>query len=461
MDPLQALFDYAQSLPDPAARARLAAQFAPSQQAQAGGLGSINLANTAPPQQGGFAATPQQLQQAQQINQTVNVPPSPRDPFGLNAPQTDEERGNVRQAGWSGAAAAVAPMMNDWRTTPAGALAAAVAGYGQGAYGARQDVAAGRKDAMSAQLTGMQVTAAQKALAEKEAQKAAMKQQAEALPPDLKQKFNLLMSIGEADQAGKLIAPDPTEVKTIGGSTEGHFERQPDGSYKNVIPGMGFNPNSGTKVTAPININMPGQKQADKVQEWFGEQFGATQKAAGGAQTNLAKLGQLSGLLKGIETGKFTPGTTEFKAALKGAGVDLGSLGLTDDVAPIQAATALINQMVLDARSTADGGGMPGSMSEQDRIFLQGINPSVSQTTEGRNAIIDFATKLEKRKIENARRMRDYVAKNKAVDQGYYDEADEFATKNPLSPPVVSPDEARKLPPGTMFMTQDGRIMTR
>jgi hypothetical protein len=215
MDDLQALFDYAQSLPDPAARARLAAQFAPSQ--QQGGLGSINLANTAPPQRGGYAATPAQLLQQQNVQNNVNVPPSPGNPFGLNAPQTDEERGNVRQAGWSGAAAAVAPMMNDWRTTPAGALAAAVAGYGHGAYGAKQDVAAGRKDAIEANLLQVKAKALEDEQTRKDAGLAQAKEQIAKIAetdPERARNLGFLLQYDPSGLSDHLF-PKPGESKVL------------------------------------------------------------------------------------------------------------------------------------------------------------------------------------------------------------------------------------------------------
>jgi hypothetical protein len=215
---LQDILDYASTL-DPQSRAQLLAQVQgpQQQQQQGGGLGAIPPGAFAPPPGQGYAATPQQLQQAQQINQTVNVPPSPRDPFGLQAPQTDEERGQVRQAGWSGAAAAVAPMMNDWRTTPAGALAAAVAGYGQGSYGARQDVAAGRKDAMGAQLTQMQLEAQQrKETQQQDGLEAAKAQIAEVAKTDPERARNLgfLLQFDPSGLSDHLF-PKPGESKVL------------------------------------------------------------------------------------------------------------------------------------------------------------------------------------------------------------------------------------------------------
>jgi hypothetical protein len=233
---LEEILDFA-TRNDPQAAARLA----PPQQQQGGALGGINLANTSPPQQGGYAATPQQLQQAQQINQTVNVPPSPRDPFGLNAPQTDEERGNVRQAGWSGAAGAVAPLLSDWRTTPAAMLAAAVAGYGQGAYGARQDVAAGRKDNMQAQLVKTQLDAATAKQKKDDAAQAQLRAQiAEVSKSDPERGRNLAL-IAQLDPSGISDFLNPKKDKqTPFGSTEaGWAVMNDDGSVREVKPGLG------------------------------------------------------------------------------------------------------------------------------------------------------------------------------------------------------------------------------
>ncbi len=146
---------------------------------------------------------------------------------------------------------------------------------------------------------------------------------------------------------------------------------------------------------------------------------------------------------------------------MKSLGLDPAALGMSDDVAPLQAAQALGRQMALESRSTASGAGMPGAMSDADREFLVSMNPSISQTPEGRSMIMDFNKKVEQRRIQVAKMARDYAGKKGAIDQGFYDEVQNYADKNPLAPKTATPEEAAKLPPGTTFMTTDGRIMVR
>jgi hypothetical protein len=161
---------------------------------------------------------------------------------------------------------------------------------------------------------------------------------------------------------------------------------------------------------------------------------GETQQAASKARTDLNDLKQLDTLLKGIETGKMTPATQEMKAWAKAAGFNLDTLGVKDDVANTQAAQSLLNRMTLQMRNAGEGGGMPGSMSDADRQFLQKIPPGLETTPEGRRLIIDYMTRVNQRTIDIAKIKNQFMQSEEATRNpaAMWQKVQEFADKNPL-----------------------------
>jgi hypothetical protein len=231
------------------------------------------------------------------------------------------------------------------------------------------------------------------------------------------------------------------------------------------------------KLTSPaeplVTINNTEQGAEGKaVGGFFGDTYKTIQTQGMGAPTQIAKLNRLDQLLDQVDTGKFSGTMQFFKAAAKDAGVDLEALGIRDDVAPAEAAAALANEMALDLRSTGDGGGMPGAMSDKDREFLVAMTPNLAQTAEGRKLLISARKKMLERQREVARLARDYRKNNGQLDEGFFDELQTYSDANPLFsdddmttmetarlPVVSSPAEAAKLPPGARFRTPDGRTM--
>lgn len=174
------------------------------------------------------------------------------------------------------------------------------------------------------------------------------------------------------------------------------------------------------------------------------------QQGAAKARSSNSNLAQLNTLLDGIDTGKGKATTTELKAWAKGAGINLDALGVKDDVAPIQAANKLLSQMALEARSTAEGGGMPGSMSDSDRQFLVGMTPGVETTPEGRKLIVDFMKNVNNRAIDAARIKNDYVRSGKFTTDpaGMWAEIDKKYSPT-LADGKPNPDYVPLVPPGT------------
>lgn len=207
-------------------------------------------------------------------------------------------------------------------------------------------------------------------------------------------------------------APRPTSVVTQ------RVEARPAGG------GLGY-----TRPAAESGADAAFQKS---LAEDFGKQYVELQRADFNAPANMAKYQRLQGLLSGVRTGKFTSTTTQLKAAAKSVGIDLGALGVADDVAPAQAALALSNQLAIELRNPAGGAGMPGALSDKDREFLVQMVPGLENDPEAIPLMIEYRMKLAQREQQVAKMARAYKKKSGKFDDGFYDELAEWSNKNPL-----------------------------
>lgn len=181
-----------------------------------------------------------------------------------------------------------------------------------------------------------------------------------------------------------------------------------------------------------------------KVGSELGEQYASLLKADMNAPSTIAKYQRLGNLLGGIQTGKFKGATTDIKAAAKGLGIDLGALGVADDVAPAQAARALSNQLALELRNPAGGAGMPGAMSDKDREFLLQSIPNVENDPTAIGKMIEYRVKIAQREQEVAKKARAYRKSHNGVfDEGFFDDLKEWSDKNPLFPQADKPNPPR------------------
>lgn len=140
----------------------------------------------------------------------------------------------------------------------------------------------------------------------------------------------------------------------------------------------------------------PGDKEYDtNIGKAEADRFQGIQAAGMSAPSNIAKYQQIGSLLDNFEGGKLTGGLTAISSAANSLGIKVDpKLGNKE------ASEALANQLALAARSTADGGGMPGAMSDADRNFLKGMTPNMAQTAAGRKTIIQAAVAGEQRKAD-------------------------------------------------------------
>jgi hypothetical protein len=178
-----------------------------------------------------------------------------------------------------------------------------------------------------------------------------------------------------------------------------------------------------------VTINNPMETEEGKaIGRGRGEAFVAINQGASKARAKLSSLDAIDALIGDVETSPLTPFGVKAASVVKGAfGQDI------DPNLPRKvAAETIMGRMALDARSTAEGGGMPGAMSDADREFLRSMNPSLSQTREGRALIVTVQKRMAKRDQEMAQWAREYRAKQGQFDEGFQDYAAQKSAQNPL-----------------------------
>lgn len=235
------------------------------------------------------------------------------------------------------------------------------------------------------------------------------------------------------------------EIPQPGGNT-GKYVVYPDTMQKQFV--------TGTKPPAFEKAN------DIEVAKAVGKDFAAIQDGGMKAQARINKLDRMEQLIKGIETGTLRPALAETYNIAESFGIHLDPR-LGDQ----QAFEALSNELALNARNTAEGGGMPGAMSDADRKYLKNTVPGLSQSPEGNQKLIDIHRKIAKREVEIAKESREYLRKNKGLDVGLYDHLQQYAESHPLfpqekesgPPKITSEEEYKKLPSGTEYIDPNGK----
>jgi len=205
-------------------------------------------------------------------------------------------------------------------------------------------------------------------------------------------------------------------------------------------PGADGSPGYTTLATSP---NPSPGSQPGEIEQYYGKQFVEGQNAAIEGRKQLNSTRAIQSLLNGVQTGTGAATTQQLKKAALGIGIDLDSLGVSNDVGPKEAATALANAYALQLRNPAGGAGMPGAMSDADRQFLQNMTPNIGITPEGRQQMVQVQEKLQQRNEEVANMQRQYLRSHGGkLDSGWLDNLQQYSESHPLfkdMAPVAAP----------------------
>ncbi|OZI20498.1 hypothetical protein CAL26_23680 [Bordetella genomosp. 9] len=153
------------------------------------------------------------------------------------------------------------------------------------------------------------------------------------------------------------------------------------------------------------------------------------------ADKQIANYQRVGQLLDGFEGGTLS------NLGLQGAKLANSlDIKLDEKLPAKEAAVAIGNQLALQLRDPANGGGMPGAMSDADRNFLQASVPNLTQSNAGRKQLIDYQVKvLERNKdvASFARKWRQKYGRLDSMDPSGNDfqtALSNWSANNPLFP---------------------------
>lgn len=125
-------------------------------------------------------------------------------------------------------------------------------------------------------------------------------------------------------------------------------------------------------------------------------------------------------------SGNLAPYEVSMRGWLKGLGV-----GNADTLAGGELARSVQNQMALLVRNPESGMGMPGALSDADRVFLVQTMPGIDKSPQGNRIMIEVAKRAAQRKMEVATLAEQY-ALDKGGMEGFQTYLTEWAKQNPI-----------------------------
>lgn len=307
----------------------------------------------------------------------------------------------------------------------------------------------GKQIGLQSDRLGFDMEQARAKAAQKEALKAQVEQWIQTLPPDQQQVARMMPQefaktmLPQAPKLETIFTPQGQEQKAwvrgpgfepqpVGGAKQAPmpWEYEPDGqggfrmkpgvlSAKTQVAQAGAGRNN-------VVFKQEGE-ESKTVGKFFGDQYAEIQKAGIDAYGKVNRLSRMEQLLSGLETGKFTPAMTEVKSALDSLGIKIDP-----NLGSAQAAQALSNELALQMRNPSGGAGMPGAMSDADRNFLSATVPGLAKTPGGNRQLIETAKRLAQRDQQVAQMAREYRKQNGHLDEGFYQQLQQFSEANPL-----------------------------
>lgn len=192
-------------------------------------------------------------------------------------------------------------------------------------------------------------------------------------------------------------------------------------------------PTAGAGRGAQGGAGIPVQSEASQAYatsraKSYAEMAPKLQQAGLAAASDLRSLDALEQAYKdpNVAKGALAENISGLKNVAASFGIDMKGLGAE------QFAEAVTNKMALAARSTAEGGGMPGAMSDSDRKFLANMQPGLTKTPEGRAKIMDASRKVAQRQLDMTNMAREYEMKNGQLDIGFDKMLADYAAKNQM-----------------------------
>ena len=162
-----------------------------------------------------------------------------------------------------------------------------------------------------------------------------------------------------------------------------------------------------------------------------------TRMAAGDSARSKIKNVQLMQQLlrEGLATGAGQEQLMGFRNLMSSVGFDVDTIGEQELFG------ALTKRLALEVRNPAGGAGMPGSMSDGDRIFLQQTVPGLAKTEQGNAYLLIVMERQLERDIELAKMAREHFQKN-GTHEGFQQKAADYANANEMFKDIRAEVEA-------------------
>lgn len=147
-------------------------------------------------------------------------------------------------------------------------------------------------------------------------------------------------------------------------------------------------------------------EQAKQDQAQYAKAIEATDKG----RQQLSKLDFLEATLDGVRTGALADVRNNVQKVLLAFGID--DPAMMEEVAKSGASKTVMNALILAGRDPANGGGMPGAMSDNDLRFLKDMVANYEQTPEANALIIRHLKRIAQRQIAMGQQADVYAMKN-------------------------------------------------
>lgn len=175
----------------------------------------------------------------------------------------------------------------------------------------------------------------------------------------------------------------------------------------------------------PAPIAPEQQAQDTTIATDFGKQYIDAQKSAGTAQNRLSRSKLLESYLSKVATGMQAPSTLAVQKIANAAGFKV-----PPSASYAEAASALSKQIALEMRDTAQGGGLPGQMSNYEDRLLQSMVPGIDKLPGSNRLLLRAYQRQQQFLIAKAKAMSEYRKANGTIDEGINDKFDQlYATQ--------------------------------
>ena len=145
---------------------------------------------------------------------------------------------------------------------------------------------------------------------------------------------------------------------------------------------------------------MASKMQAAPANTAASKMFQSAIEGGASARSHLANLDAVEMALKDLPTGAGASRIADIGAFLHSYGLDPKTFGLPDSASAAQVSGALLKPLILELRNPAGGAGMPGSLSDSDRKFLESSTASIENTPGANAGIIMLQRRMQQRNLD-------------------------------------------------------------